>query len=147
MSALASKLIRSDFLIVQVIFNLHINRKFFIGSSLIINITAVCIPGHVLAVLSKGLITLYILDSFQVRYIGYISICCSGILQPVRYGNIFHFTFCCGIYVYGFFLGNCILCILCGCKDRGSSKYGSHSSSHGSVQNFFISIHRNTTPY
>ena len=75
MSALACELIRCDFLIVQVIFDLHINRKFFIGSSLIINITAVCIPGHVLAVLGKGLITLYILNSFQVRYIGYISVC------------------------------------------------------------------------
>jgi hypothetical protein len=75
MSTLASKLLWSNFLVIQIIFDLHIYRKFLVGSSLIVNITAVCIPGNLVAILGKGFITFYILDSFQVRYIGYISLC------------------------------------------------------------------------
>ena len=141
MSTLASKLLWSNFLVIQIIFDLHIYRKFLVGSSLIINITAVCIPCNLVAILGKGFITFYIFDSFQVRYIGYISLCWSGILQPVRHGDVFYFTFCSSVYIYGFFLGYSIVCFLCCSNYRCSSKDCSHSGSHCNIQNLFISVH------
>ena len=69
MSTFASQLIWCDFLVIQIILDLHIYRKLFICGSLIINITAVCIPGYVLSVLGKGLIPFDIFDVIQVRYI------------------------------------------------------------------------------
>ena len=141
MSALSSQLLWSDFLIVQVIFDLHINRKIFITCSLIINITAVCVPCNLVSVLGKCLITFYVLNVIKIGYVRHLTLSRSGILQPVRYCDILYITFCCGIYIYCFFLGYRIISFLCCCQYRSSSKNCRHSGSHCNIQNFFISIH------
>ena len=69
MTALACQIIRTYLNTVQVIGKFYRCRKFLGSSSLIINILIRCIPGQVIAVLVKGLITFDILDIFKIGHI------------------------------------------------------------------------------
>ena len=104
-SALSGQVIRFDFLAVQIIGELHGNRRFFCGCSLIIDILAVCLPGQLVSALGELLVALYVFDVLQFTLIFQV-LFRSCVLQPVGYGDLIFRSVCICIYIYGFFFGN-----------------------------------------
>ena len=84
MTGFSCKFLRRYLFSIQIIPNAYRYRKLLCAGSLIINVIFLCIPGNIVSILCKRLITFYVLNIFQVGKIFYLSFT-AGIFQPVRY--------------------------------------------------------------
>ena len=101
-STLAKHIFCCNFFTIQFVSNLHINRKFFIRFTLIVNIFSGAAPVNVLTILFECLISFDIRDVFQIGNIINGSGCFICTLQPVRYGNLGYRTICCRVDINRF---------------------------------------------
>ena len=69
MTALSCQVIRTYLHAIQIIGKFYRCRKFLGSSSLIVDILILCIPGQVISVLVKSLITFDVLDILKIRHI------------------------------------------------------------------------------
>ena len=69
MSALTLQIFRSNLLTIQIVSELYANRKLLISRTLILNVCTIRIPGQILTVLCKRLVTFYICDILQITLI------------------------------------------------------------------------------
>ena len=109
LSAFSRHLLRFYFPSVHKIRHFLGNRQISVCGSLVINVSALCLPGNLISLLAKSLIALYIFNVLQIRSVFY-GIQSFLIFQPFADNHIFdtavgvshhiHCLFLAGIFIF-----------------------------------------------
>ena len=126
LTALSGQCLRADLFAVQVIGELHANRKLLVRFTLIVDILTGTLPFERCSLSGEFLIALYVLDLGKIRVVlDLLSGCQTA--QVIGYRNIVRVAVCLRVDIYGL-----ILACLCSCKNRCCrcrchSNHGCHS--------------------